>query len=240
MTRGPRRIVLALPFMLGLACAGLAGQPEATPTTGAPTRSTAVLPTRAPATATSTASPRPSAAPTRTPSPTSTSRASGFTAFASQIADALQKRDAAFFSGKARTGKWTCLGDETTGVCKGKPSGAMLDGVLVAQNWEEYEVLGTEEYRATWQDIWDQGRPVSLQAIGHQYGDNPLMPLAEESFQAIIQVDTGRADDPDVHVLFFELDDQAWRLAGELVVTVNEGRWLQGTCTTCFDEWTAW
>ena len=227
-----RRAALSVPLILGLACAGT-GQPEVMPTTVAPTRETAA--------STSTPPPMPTVSPSPVPEVGTTpgSDPSSFPAFAAQVADALQAHDAAFFAGRAAMPTWTCLGD-TVGVCKGRPDGAVLEGMPLTRGWQEYEVLGEDAVRAGWQEIWDGGGSASLKATAHRWGDNPLMPMAAESFMAILQVEMGSPDDPQVHVLFFEHLDDRWQLQGELIVTEGDAGWLEGSCPACFDEWSAW
>lgn len=228
-----RRVILLVPVYLGLACAGVVGEPEEIPITVAPTREAAGP----------SSTPSPAQSPSPTPGPEASLSAPGdppgFADFASEIAAALEGKEAAFFASRASITTWYCLGD-TIGVCTGQPDGAVLEGMPVTRGWQEYEVLGQDDYQAAWQEVWDRGASARLHAIGHRWGENPLMPMAAEAHQAIIKVEAGRVDDPEVHVLFLEYADGRWKLQGELIVTEGEGGWLEGSCTACFDEWSAW
>lgn len=180
----------------------------------------------------------------QTASPTVTVVAGSFAdfhLFAAEIATALQDRNISFFEEYATPSVWSCLGDETAGVCKDLPSDAAAEGIPLAYDWARYELPGAEDYRAMWQTTFASHSVVKLAAIANQLGDNPLMPMAGQSFQAIV----GVADNNDpssiheVRVLFFEYYD-TWHLAGELVTIERAEAWLNDTCDRCYDTWAAW
>ena len=80
---------------------------------------------------------------------------------------------------------------------------------------------------------------MKLVAVANQFGDNPLMPMAEQSFMAVIAVG-GSGTSPEVRVLFFEYVDSFWYLQGELITADHADDWLTGNCQTCYDAWVAW
>ena len=164
-----------------------------------------------------------------------------FYQFASEIAAAIKDKNAAFFGEKALPSSWTCLGDETAGVCKGQPSDKQFSGIIFTQEWKTYTFYSQADYQGSWKAAFKDNFIYKLAAVASRAGDNPIMPAADQSFQAILTlskqgVDTNRTP---VHVLYFENVDGAWRLRGELVTT-QSGDWLKGTCSTCYDHWKAW
>lgn len=161
---------------------------------------------------------------------------SDFYAFGADIAQALDYKNAAFFEEMATPSDWNCLGDETQGVCLGQSGGQLLQGIAVTQDWKTYKLYSVSDYKAVWQAAFDKGNAFRLVALANQFGDNPLMPAADQSFLAILGA--ARPGVP-VHVLYFEYVD-GWRLRGELVASENGTDWLQGNCSTCYDTWQAW
>jgi len=180
----------------------------------------------------------------QTVSPTVTVVAGSFAdfhLFAAEIATALQDRNISFFDEHATSSVWNCLGDETAGVCKDISSDAAAEGIPVAYDWARYELPGIEGYKAMWQTTFANRSVVKLAAIANQLGDNPLMPMAGQSFLAIVSVadDNNPSSIQEVRVLFFEYYD-AWHLAGELVTVERAEAWLNDTCDMCYDTWAAW
>jgi len=165
-----------------------------------------------------------------------------FQTFATEIAKALQDKNAAFFNEHASSTLWNCLGDETVGVCKGRPAGQDVQGIPVTRDWATYQLYKTADYRATWQIPFDQGEALQLVAVANQFGDNPLMPLAEQSFQAVIAVARNGTPTPgsEIRVLYFEYFDDSWYLEGELITIDHANDWLTGNCAACYDAWVAW
>ncbi len=167
-----------------------------------------------------------------------------FHSFAARIDTALQNGDTAFFDEHLSISSWLCMGEpDAIGVCKDVPADTMLEGIPVTYDWKKYEVPGREDYRARWQAAFTSGSALKLTAIANQFGDNPLMPMASQSFFAIVSVADGKdpASVQEVRVLFFEYHEDAWHLAGELVSVENAAAWLAGTCSPmCYDTWSAW
>jgi hypothetical protein len=163
-----------------------------------------------------------------------------FRLLAAELAAAVQAKDTSFFGEYAAPSTWTCLGDETFGVCKDLPPDATMEGIPVAYDWERYELPGKEDYTARWESTFTDRKVVKLVALGNKFGENPLMPMASQSFLAII----GIGDDPaslwEAQVLFFEYAVNVWHLRGELVTTENAEAWLNNTCSMCYDTWEAW
>jgi hypothetical protein len=162
--------------------------------------------------------------------------------FADVISHAFQERDHTFFIEISSISIWYCLGEETVGVCKGVPADTTMEGVPVTQDWMTYTVHSLGEYEGRWQETMEQASQIRLHAISHQFGDNPLIPMAAESFQAILSIEGSSTDisDTQVQVLYFEFVDGKWWLQGELIPTENNQAWLDGGCDRCYDEWMAW
>jgi hypothetical protein len=165
-----------------------------------------------------------------------------FHLFAAKIAAALQDKAVSFFEKYAISSTWTCLGEETFGICKDMPADTTLKGVPVTDDWTTYEVYSEEDYKGTWQTRFTSQSVLKLVAVANKFGGNPLMPMAGQSFIAIIGV--AEAGSPasiqEVRVLFFEYYENAWYLRGELVTVENAEAWLSNTCSTCYDRWAAW
>jgi hypothetical protein len=165
-----------------------------------------------------------------------------FRLFAAKIDTALQDRKASFFDDHAASSTWHCLGDETMGICKDAPADTTLEGIPVSYDWATYEVYSREDYRETWQARFDQHSILKLVAIAQRYGENPLMPMAGESFFAIVSIadDGGPSSVQEVRILFFEYDENAWHMRGEFVTIGYMDSWLRDSCSTCYDMWAAW
>ena len=165
-----------------------------------------------------------------------------FRLFAAEIAAALQDRDISFFDEYATASTWTCLGDETIGVCKDMPADTTLKGVPVTYDWTRYELPDIENYKTMWQTTFANHKVVKLVAIAHLFGENPFMPMAMQSSLAIVSV--ADASDPasihEARVLFFENLENNWYLRGELVTMERAEAWLNNTCDMCYDMWAAW
>ena len=180
---------------------------------------------------------------TPTPSPTIPAGGMGdFSGFAAGIADAIQQKDAGFFGRIAAPSDWNCLGDETAGVCKGRPAGAALQGIPVTTDWASYKLYKAADYAHIWQTAFTRGDALKLVALANQFGDNPLMPLADQAFIAVIAVGGKGVQAPvrQVHILYFEYNGPAWQLMGELVTTAHTPDWITNTCPTCYDTWASW
>jgi hypothetical protein len=165
-----------------------------------------------------------------------------FHAFAADIAAAISDKNASFFGEQSSPKVWNCLGDETHGVCQDRSAGDVLKGIPVTHDWARYSVYQVSDYEGLWQAAFAQGDTLTLAAVANQFGDNPLMPMAEQSFMAVIKVAGHGAQAPiqEVHVLFFEYSEHSWQLEGELVSVEHVEDWLKGTCVTCYDKWMAW
>jgi hypothetical protein len=162
--------------------------------------------------------------------------------FAAEIEAALQDSNVSFFDEHLASSRWLCLGDETIGVCKDAPADTTLAGIPVTYDWANYEVHSTEKYRERWQTAFASRGVLELVAVANQFGGNPLMPMASQSFLAVVRVaDEGNpASIQEVRVLFFEYRVNAWYLAGELVAVEGAEAWLNNTCIMCYDTWAAW
>lgn len=165
-----------------------------------------------------------------------------FSVFAADIAAAIRARDASFFEQRSAPQVWNCLGDETEGICQGHASSDVLQGIPVTHDWATPQLYKGSDYRKLWQTAFAQNATLQLVAVANRSGDNPLMPMAEQSFLAVIAVAGNGAQAPvrEVRVLFFEYSEQAWRLEGELVTADHAQDWLTDTCSMCYDAWLAW
>jgi hypothetical protein len=189
---------------------------------------------------------------TMSPSPSIAAGSAGsfadFQAFAAEIAKALREKNASFFGAHSAASLWNCLGDETVGVCKGRPAGQDVQGIPVTREWATYQLYKTADYQAMWQSAFARGETLELVAVANQFGDNPLMPMAEQSFQAVITAAGNGTPAPGsevpwralVQVLFFEYFERSWHLEGELVTIDHADDWLTGNCQVCYDAWVAW
>lgn len=229
-TKAKNNIVYIFPlFLLVSACIWMGSAPEISPT---------IMPTlarNAPPTIEATVTSEQTASPT-----IAAGSFDDFQRFAAGIDSALQAREASFFAGHASSSVWYCLGDEILGVCKGVPADTTLEGVPVTYDWSTYEVHSLESYKEMWQSTFASHSDLKLVATANQFGDNPLMPMASQSFLAIVNVIDVTSSIQPVRVLFFEYGENTWHLAGELVTIKNAASWLGGTCSTCYDLWTAW
>jgi len=165
-----------------------------------------------------------------------------FYLFGTEIAAALQARNISFFNEYATASTWICLGDETIGVCKDMSPETTVTGIPVTYDWATYEVYSKENYNESWQTRFASSSVLKLAAIANQFGDNPLMPMAGQSFLAIVGVadDNNPSSIHEVRVLFFEYYEHTWHLAGEFVTVEHVGSWLNDTCSACYDMWAAW
>lgn len=163
-----------------------------------------------------------------------------FRLLAAKIANALEDKDVSLFDEYAAPSTWTCLGDETFGVCKDLPADTTMEGVPVAYDWERYELSGKEDYTVRWQTTFTDHKVVKLVALANRFGENPLMPLANQSFMAIIGIGDDPASMREARVLFFEYYKNTWHLAGEFITLEHVESWLNDTCPTCYDMWAAW
>lgn len=163
-----------------------------------------------------------------------------FQLFAAEIDASLASEDISFFDKHVTPSAWTCLGDETIGVCKDVAADTTLEGIPITWGWESYTVYSSEDYKALWQTRFTYHSKLNLVALANKLGDNPLMPMADQSFLAIISVWNDPLSFPEVRILFFEHIENAWYIRGELVATENDEAWLDNTCDTCYDTWTAW
>ena len=183
---------------------------------------------------------------TMSPSPSIAAGSAGsfadFQTFAAEIAKALRDKNASFFGARSTPSLWNCLGDETVGVCKGRPAGQDVQGIPVTRDWATYQLYKTADYQAMWQSAFARGETLELVAVANQFGDNPLMPMAEQSFQAVIAAAGHGTPAPgsEVWVLFFEYFERSWHLEGELVTIDHADDWLTGNCQMCYDAWVAW
>jgi len=193
---------------------------------------------------TSTATPSATATSAATATPTGPTAGSfdDFKVFAAQIAQAAQDKDASFFSGRAVSPDWNCLGDETVGICKGHASGDTLTGIPVTKDWKNYKVYNTAAYEGLWKTAFTKSGPLKLAALANQAGDNPLMPAADQAFMAVLAISGkgSKATINEVHVLYFEYSGTAWQLDGELETTTHVQDWVSNTCSACYDTWMAW
>jgi hypothetical protein len=172
------------------------------------------------------------------PSPTAAPGSfDAFQIFATEIDKAIHDKDVSFFAEHASLSEWNCIVDQRMGVCEGQPDGAHLQGIPVAQDWERYEVYSRANYQNKWQVAFDKDLKFKLAAVANRFGDNPFMPMATQSFQAVLTADS--ITEP-VHILFFEYIDGEWWLRGELVKLKDANEWLDGICATCYDTWLAW
>ncbi|MCJ7433428.1 MAG: hypothetical protein MUO77_08080 [Anaerolineales bacterium] len=165
-----------------------------------------------------------------------------FYMFAADIAAAIHDKNASFFDERSSPHVWNCLGDETQGVCQGRHVGDVLQGIPVTHNWATYRLYEVSDYKGLWQAAFAQSNTLTLVAVANQFGDNPLMPMAEQSFLAVIAV-AGYGAQVSIHevrVLFFEYSEHSWHLEGELVTDEHVEDWLTGACLTCYDTWMAW
>lgn len=213
-------VSILLLSLLGAACLWTGSTPDVSPTP---------LPTP---TAEATLTSEPAASPTA-----AAGSYADFQMFAAEIAAALQARDASFLGEHAKSSIWHCLGEETLGVCQGIPADTTLEGIPVTHEWKTYEVYDVEDYQEMWEAAFASHSDVKLAATANHFGDNPLMPLASQSFFAIVSIEDAERSTRGVRVLFFE-HIEAWQLVGELVTV--EQSWVDGTCSTCYDLWTAW
>ena len=165
-----------------------------------------------------------------------------FESFAPSIAQALEEGDPAFFADHASASSWSCLGDEAFGVCQGQAAGTVLNGVPVSQDWQSYTLFAPTDYGEMRKVLFGPDLRLALRAVSHQFGDNPLMPMAAESFHAIVTGSTPATDSSasPVRVLFFEYHDGSWWLQGVLIATAQGEQWLLGSCGSCYDEWRPW
>ncbi|MGC1377309.1 MAG: hypothetical protein WA821_13850 [Anaerolineales bacterium] len=188
-------------------------------------------------TLTATAAASPNAPPTIVPG-----SFADFQTFATEIAKALRDKNASFFGEHASSTLWNCLGDETVGVCKGRPAGQDAQGLPLTRDWATYQLYKTADYKDLWQTAFDRGEALQLVAVANQFGDNPLMPMAEQSFQAVIAAARNGTPTPnsETRVLYFEYFERAWYLEGELVTVDHANDWLKGNCAACYDAWVAW
>lgn len=224
-------VYILLLFLLGSACLWTGSPPDVSPTslpTSGRTSAAEATVTSAPAVSKPTASPTPAAG-----------SFADFQVFAAQIAAALQAGETSFFEDYAAPSTWYCLDDEVLGVCKDLPADTTLEGIPVTYDWRIYEVHSVESYKEMWQTIFTDHANVKLVATANRFGDNPLMPMASQSFFVIVSVENTEYSTQGVRVLFFEYTE-AWQLVGELVTVENTASWLDGTCSTCYDAWTAW
>jgi hypothetical protein len=186
---------------------------------------------------------------TMSPSPTIAAGSfADFQTFAAEIARAIHDKNASFFSENSSSTLWNCLGDETMGVCKGRPAGQDMQGIPVTRDWATYQLYQTADYKKMWQSAFDRGDALQLVAVANQFGDNPLMPMAEQSFQAVVAAARNGTPAPGseipwrahVRVLYFEYFERSWYLEGELVTVDHAEDWLAGNCQACYDAWVAW
>jgi hypothetical protein len=159
-----------------------------------------------------------------------------FQVFVVEINRAIQNKNALFFAEHASLSEWNCLGDETQGICQGQPADQRLEGIPVTQDWKKYDVYNQADYQNYWKSAFAQSGEFRLAAMANRFGDNPFMPMATQSFQAILTTD----DSNLVHVLFFEYINNTWWLRGELATSENTKGWLDGSCASCYDAWVAW
>ena len=165
-----------------------------------------------------------------------------FQTFAMHIANAIREKNASFFVQRSASSLWSCLGDETQGVCKGRPAGQDAQGIPVTRDWATYQLYKTADYQDLWQTAFARDEALELAAVANQSGDNPLMPMAGQSFQAVIAATANGTPAPgrEVRVLFFEYFERSWYLEGELVTVDHADDWLTGDCQACYDAWVAW
>ena len=165
-----------------------------------------------------------------------------FSSYATNIATALHNKDALFFEQYSVSSIWNCLGDETLGVCQDHSGGKTLEGIPVTIEWGDYELYTLPDYSHKWEATFALNDYVKLVALGIKYGDNPLMPMAAQSFLAIIAVgDSSQLSLLEARVLFFEYYENSWRIWGELDTSSNSSEpWLSDACVECYDVWVAW
>lgn len=253
------RLQSSLPFTLAwlavagsLSCRLVTGQPRAP--TESPQASTPLL-TDTPSIPTAAIPPTPTYTPSPPTPPGDLSGMEGFRNFAVQIQDALERQDTSFFGAWAVEDQVTCLGDELLGPCAGQPPGTVLRGVpsgIAETDAIAYLVL--DEYVARLQAWFEMAMPsekdqygsgsLTLYAIAHQYGDNPLVPFAGETYQAILTgiFATETAPMRQARILYFEFWEGSWRLVADLFAPIPQtaARWLSGECQWCYDEWQTW
>jgi hypothetical protein len=236
-----RVFFLCLLLFLAMSCSFVGSSSEATPS---PTPGAQAVVTVAPGpSALAVNTPTPTAEPlVSVPSPTDAGSFSDFLSFAAEIDQAIRGKDASFFADRASPSSWDCLGDETQGICLGRASGQHLEGIPVTDEWKTYKLYSLADYQRLWQSAFKRVPTPRLVAVANQFGDNPLMPAADQSFQAIVSAAKPGAETSrvPVRVLYFEYSDDSWRLLGELVTSDHAGDWLQGNCTGCYDTWSAW
>ena len=239
--KAPRRslIFFLLVFFFVSACRWtISPATQATPTW------TPTQPAEEPITPTTEAATIPIPSDTPVPGPTALANGStaDFQAFAAQVAAAIQDQNAAFFGGQALVTDWNCLGGETAGVCKGHAAGSVLHGIPVTQDWAGYRLYDKSGYQGLWRKLFANHDVLQLAGLANQTGDNPLMPMADQSFMAVISVAAKSAPTSvrALRVLYFEYNGQSWQLDGELDVITNVSDWLGGACSSCYDTWTAW
>lgn len=236
----PNSMLLFVLLCVVSACVWTGNTPETTPTLPSAPTASEVPPSP-------TAAPLLPATPTSQPEePSPTTIAPGsfadFDHFAAEIAAAIQNKQASFFGEHASISISNCTGDETIGPCAGRSSGAVVQGIPVSREWATYTLYSKANYQALWQTLFTQKIALKLVALADRFGDNPLMPLADHSFMAVVAYPghTTQTTPPQVRVLFFEYTDDAWVLRGELVTSKHAADWLKGGCSDCYDDWISW
>ncbi len=188
-------------------------------------------------------------APTATPNATEeTDGLAGFRAYAQQIAATVATGDTALFADRALEDEVICSGDEVTGICYGKPSGAVLRGIpgAVAQS-DAFTLFSLTEYPEVLRDWFASASPdgaPTLHAIAHRPGGQG----GEEAYQAIVfgVIMVGPAGSTVLRqqgrIFDFQFVDGRWRLTGELYASVPESirPWLSDDCSDCYDHWERW
>jgi len=157
----------------------------------------------------------------------------GFRAFAAQIAQALQARDADFFMERTLTSSVTCP-NEFVPQCAGQPAGSSVEGIPFGRWHSEGTLLPVDGFQA---DL-----VAYLNALGdptlHAIGTLAQGILAEGSaFFAVVL----SSNEPSTTRIFeFVLRDGGWRMPAVIEAPILAHEWLSGECLECYDHWERW
>jgi hypothetical protein len=229
------------------ACDGGATEPPFLPETSpTPTEQATAAPEPTPTAETTPTS----IAETATPLPESGGM-DGFRAFAARVERALAEGDASFFADRGLEDEMTCAGDEPSGPCLGRPTGAVLRGIPSSTALSDPAALFTsDDYLITLQEWFSRAKT----DLSDQYGTGGLVLYAlahqpagggtEEAYHAVV---TGIFALPggglrQARILSLQLLEDTWRLTRELFVTTPHTitNWLSGECDFCYDHWERW
>ena len=192
----------------------------------------------------------PLASVTATPSPGMSAEAGGmvgFRQFVDQVEQALVRRDADFFTGRALITEVRCTSAVGSGPCAGKPGGTVLRGV-VSGVWrsDDIQFVPPETVAQGVVKFAADADPSSFDGFGtgrasvYAVAQHPHQP---GTFHAIV---TGIPKNQlgeikrIVQVYSFVFDEGHWRLVGHLDTRQLTREWLTGDCTECYTGWERW